>query len=152
MPQNKSKKRGGAGDPDVVKRRNLVRQLNRMLEEGSSARKKLDGRSEKRRKRLIEELKKGKKGKPLKPVDRVAHVHELLELGETLTSLRKQGVKFTRPQWTEETLAFAERVQAELGYRPEAWRILGLVFDGGKAKEAPKGGRPRKSGGTNERT
>ncbi len=140
------KKPHGAGDPAVVERRNLVRKLNTMLQKQSAAGKKRDGRSEKRRKRLVEELKKGKKGKPLKPVERIAHVHDLLELGETITTLRRQGVRFERPTWTAESLALAERVQAELGYRPEAWRILGVVFEGGKAKEAPRGGRPRGSG------
>ncbi len=144
--KKKASKKKRTVSRDVVEKRLLVRKFNRLVEESMQAAPKTDGRRAKRRNRLIEELKKGKKGKPLKAFERVEHVHELLQLGETLTSLRKQGVKTLNVPWSEETLKAAEEIQAKYGFAPMAWRIVGLTFDGGKPAIVKRGGRPKGSG------
>ena len=52
---------------------------------------KLDGRTEKRRKRLLRELEAGKArgSRELKPLDILQRVQELMDLGEPLSSIRK---------------------------------------------------------------
>ncbi len=146
MAQRKASKGKRTVSREVVERRLLVRKFNRLVEESMKSVPKVDGRQAKRRNRLIEELKKGKKGKPLKPFERVEHVHELLAMGETLTSLRKQGVKTLNVPWNETTLRAAEEIQAKYAFAPAAWRIVGLTFDGEKATVVKRGGRPKGSG------
>jgi hypothetical protein len=125
-----TKKRGGAkpasgrGSPEAVEKRRTARQLNTLL--GAASDKKLDGRTEKRRKRLIKELKDGRRGKPLKPIEVVTHTDELLEIGETLSSLRKQGVKPRKTDITDEVMEAAQRTQKAYGFKPEAWKMLGI--------------------------
>src|SRR5262245_37045434 len=87
---------GGRGSIEAIEKRRAARQLNSVFTGGAKQGGVLDGRTEKRRRRLIKELKEGKNGKILKPIEIVSHTHELLELGETLSSLRKAGVKAAR--------------------------------------------------------
>jgi hypothetical protein len=120
----------GRGSPEAVEKRRTARQLNTLLGGGSD--KKLDGRTEKRRKRLIKELKQGRKGTTLKPIDVVSHVDELLSIGETLSSLRKQGVKPRKTELSSEVLDAVRRTQKAYDFRPGAWKMLGIDMDGPK--------------------
>jgi hypothetical protein len=129
----------GRGRPEAVEKRRTARELNTLL--GGASDKKLDGRTEKRRKRLVKELKTGRRGTPLKPIEVVSHVDELLEIGETLSSLRKQGVKARKTEASPEVLDAVKRTQKAYGFRPEAWKMLGVTVEG--AKKGP--GRPRKA-------
>lgn len=130
---------GGRGSKEAIEKRRAARQLNTLLTGGKQPGDKLDGRTEKRRKRLIKELKDGRRGRPLKPIDFVTHVNELLELGETLASLKKQGVKPRKTEETPEVLQVVEQTQAAYDFKPEAWRMLGLKVGGKPAKKtAPR--------------
>ena len=131
MAQKRKTKKssGGRGSAEAIEKRRVARQLNTLLMGGSTGDKKLDGRTEKRRQRLVKELKEGKRGKPLKPILRVQHVNELLEIGETISSLRKQGVKAEKFETSEEVLDLVKRTQQAYSFRPEAWRILGIRVD-----------------------
>ena len=130
MTTKKSKNAsGGRGSAEAIEKRRVARQLNALLTTGTGKKSKLDGRTEKRRQRLIKELKSGKSGKALKPHDVLQHTHELLEIGESLASLRKQGVKPRRIDVTEEVLEVIKRHASAFQFRPEAWRMLGLKVD-----------------------
>lgn len=111
---------------------------------------KLDGRTEKRRRRLLQELKEGKGGHALKPIEIVTHANELLEMGETLSTIRKNGVRTPKldlddtPDKAETVL----RAQEAYGFRPEVWKLLGLdlaelTADSNLQKASPR--RRRKS-------
>jgi hypothetical protein len=147
----------GRGSPEAVEKRRAARQLNSLLLGTSKSAMELDGRTEKRRQRLIQELKEGRNGEPLKPIDRLGHVNELLGIGETLSSLRKHGIKSAKTTVSDEVIATAKRVQAaNPEIRPAAWKILGIdMAEGGAARSggerAPRGrakprGRGRRKG------
>jgi hypothetical protein len=121
-----TKSSGGRGSAEAIEKRRVARQLNSLLTGGSKIRSKIDGRTEKRRQRLVQELVDGKGGKPLKPNDAVDHTNELLSLGETMTSLKKQGVKPRRTPLTADVVETVERAQQAYSFNPEAWQILGI--------------------------
>lgn len=136
----------GRGSPEAVEKRRAARQLNTLLSATAKVGSELDGRTEKRRQRLVSELKEGRGGEPLKPIDRLGHVNELLGIGETFASLRKQGIKPIKTQLTEELIETAERVQAaNPDIRPAAWKILGVnMGENGKViRDENKRGRGR---------
>ena len=87
------KSTGGRGSAEAIEKRRVARQINSLFGGGGGQTGKLDGRTEKRRQRLLKELKEGRAGQPLKPIDIIAHANELLALGETLATIRKNGVK-----------------------------------------------------------
>jgi hypothetical protein len=137
----------GRGSPEAVEKRRAARQLNSLLLGTSKSAMELDGRTEKRRQRLIQELKEGRGGEPLKPIDRLGHVNELLTIGETFSSLRKHGIKPAKATLNEEVIATAERVQAaNPEIRPVAWKILGIEMS--ESGEVVRGGEsaPRRRG------
>ena len=128
----------GRGSPEAIAKRRAARQLNTLLTGGVKDPNKIDGRTENRRKRLIRELKDGKRGQQLKPIDFVSHVNELLELGESISSLKKHGVKQRKTEQTPEIMVTAEQTQAAYGFHRDAWRMLGLdVGTSGTPKRGP---------------
>ncbi|MFW5876895.1 MAG: hypothetical protein ACOCXM_09175 [Myxococcota bacterium] len=145
------KSSGGRGSKEAIEKRRAARQLNAVLTGGAKPGDKLDGRTEKRRQRLIKELKEGRRGQALSPIDFVSHVNELLDLGETLASLRKQGVKPRKTEQTPEVMQIVRQTQEAYGFRPDAWRLLGISVP---AQERSKGGaskKARKKGSTKSR-
>ena len=137
------KSSGGRGSREAIEKRRTARQLNALLEGGSTAAPKLDGRTEKRRKRLIEELKNGKRGKALKPAEVVSHTNELLGIGETISSIKKQGVKPRKFEVTDEAVEAARATQEAYGYDLAAWKMIGIKLDPPAASKA-RGGRAAK--------
>ncbi len=121
------KKKTRRGSPEAVEKRRVARQLNALLS-GESTGKKLDGRTEKKRQRMIATL-KGEKGPKLKPMERVQMASELMGMGETMASLKKHGVKTDKVAQSDETLELVERTQSIYGFEPSAWRILGIRLD-----------------------
>ncbi len=145
-PRKATKPTGGRGSAQAIEKRRVARQLNAVLTGGSPRSGGLDGRTEKRRQRLIKELADGKNGKALKPIDVVAHVDELLEIGETLSSLKKQGVKPQKTEITPEVMEVVKRTQHAYGFRPDAWKMLGLAVENGasRAKGTKTSSKPAK--------
>lgn len=137
------KSSGGRGSAEAIEKRRAARRLNALLLGGSKGPAKLDGRTEKRRRRLIKELTVGRAGKDLKPIDLLQHMHELLEIGESIASLRKQGVKMRRTDSSPEILSEVDRVQSAYGFHKDSWKILGVSLkeEADKAKVIK---RPRK--------
>ena len=116
------------GSEEAVAKRRAARALNKLFED--LTRRRLDGRTEKRRRRLLAELKSGRRGRALKPSDFVAHVSELLALGESIRSLRKNGLMVPPFRATPEALEVAREVQELCGYDPRAWKLLGVDLEG----------------------
>ncbi len=135
-----AKPKNRRGSPEAIEKRKAARRLNTLLDGGGKGASKLDGRTEKRRQRLITELKEGKGGKNLKSMEVLTKVDDLVKLGENFSSLKRAGVKVRRSAATPEIIAEAERVQLAYGFAPEAWKFLGITVGETKApkKAAPK--------------
>ena len=131
----------GRGSKEAIEKRRVARRLNTLLAANTS-RPKLDGRTEKRRQRLLKELKDGKRGKPIKPIEVVQHVDELLKMGESMASLRRAGVKPRRTSLNDEVAETVAVAQKSYQFEREAWRMLGLdVDESGKVSEKKRPGR-----------
>jgi hypothetical protein len=118
------------GSPEAIAKRRAARAFNDLLD--PSSHKGLDGRTEKRRKRLIAELEAGKtrgSGKPLKPIDVLSHVTELFELGETATSLRKVFRPRPAPAPDPKLLEALASLHRAYGFPKEAYSFLGIAED-----------------------
>src|SRR5687767_10334138 len=125
---------GGRGSAEAIEKRRVARQLNTLFL-GRDARGKVDGRTEKRRQRLLKELREGRRGQPLKPIEIVTHAHELLELGESIQSIKKNGVLVPRnADLPPDVSSVAKRAQQAYGFHPEVWRLLGIDVPGGAGK------------------
>lgn len=139
MARSKKTKRGS---PEAIAKRRAARALNRLFDEGGSPAA-MDGRTLKRKKRLIKELKEGKQGKPLKAHEVLGHVDELLKLGETLTTIRKmKPLTPPTPTLDDETVSVIKATQATYDFDPKAWKILGVdihkVVGGGGSEPRTK--------------
>ena len=116
------------GSPEAIAKRRAGRAFNVLLDAGGD-RRRLDGRSQKRRQRLLGELSTGRargSRKPLKPLDVLSRISELLDLGESPAAIRK----VCRPHPMPDDHPSLTRVLAQLhrayGFRPEAYRLMGL--------------------------
>lgn len=152
MAKGKRGGAGGRGSNEAIEKRRVARQLNALFGPSGGQNGKLDGRTEKRRKRLLKELKEGRRGAPLKPIEIVTHADELLELGETLSSIRKNGVRIrldARGQdgissFSTEQLEAVQRTQRAYGFRPEVWKLLGVNIEAGEDRAARSPARRRR--------
>jgi hypothetical protein len=132
MVKGKRSSTGGRGSAEAIEKRRVARQLNALFgADGENG--KRDGRTEKRRQRLLKELKEGRAGKPLKPIEVITHADELLSLGETLSTIRKNGVRTSRSDtnFSGAQLEAVRRAQSAYGFRPEVWKLLGVDVDKG---------------------
>jgi hypothetical protein len=89
-----------------------------------------DGRTERRRRRLLEELAKGaaRGGKrELKPIDVLARVQELLTLGEPLASIRKACPKPRPVEPTPEVIEGVRRIHEAYDFPADAYAFVGLT-------------------------
>ncbi|MBK7401998.1 MAG: hypothetical protein IPJ34_38565 [Myxococcales bacterium] len=140
------------GSPEAIEKRRVARAFNDLLGGNVSA-KKIDGRTEKRRARLLKDLSSESK-KELKPIDVLSHVKELLELGETLSSIRKvRTVPRPRPA-DDDAVALVKRLHAAYAFPLVAYRFVGIgedsltkagVKEGGAAPPAKRRGRKKKA-------
>ncbi len=130
---------GGRGSAEAIEKRRVARQLNTLFGANGHQAGKLDGRTEKRRQRLLKELKDGKRGQALKPIEIITHASELLEMGETLATIRKNGLKATKIEidGQGEKADAVRRAQEAYKFHPEVWKLLGIDLDElGEAPEA----------------
>ncbi|MBN8616276.1 MAG: hypothetical protein J0L92_37165 [Deltaproteobacteria bacterium] len=129
MPNAREQRLGhgkGRGSPEATEKRRAARALNSAFTRAAGSAGLLDGRAERRRQRLIKELKDGRRGAPLPPIDVLTHAAELLALGETLASLEKQGVRARKVESSPELIAAARRVQAAYEMPREVFALIGL--------------------------
>lgn len=139
------------GSPEAIAKRRAARSLNQLFAKGG-AEPGLDGRTLKRKRRLMKELTEGKGGAPIKAHEVLTHVTELLALGETMASIRKSKPLVPGPlEINEETTAVIKEMQASYGFDPRAWKVLGIDVEAVISGEAPepkstgkKRGRPSK--------
>jgi hypothetical protein len=125
-----SKPQNRRGSPEAIEKRRAARFFNDVLG-GGTARARLDGRTEKRRQRLLQELEAGagRGGRELKPLDVLQHVNELLDLGETVSSLRKIAKARKAHGLGEDVVVAVERLHAAYAFRPEVYRFVGIDDD-----------------------
>src|SRR5262249_21916347 len=92
---------------------------------------KLDGRTEKRRQRLLRELENrtARGARELKPLDVLQRVEELLELGEPLASIRKVSKMRKPPTFPEGAVDVVGRLRKACGVGPETSRCVGIGED-----------------------
>ena len=118
------------GSPEAIEKRRAARMFNDVLG-GGSAGAKLDGRTEKRRQRLMKELEAGtaRGARELKPLDVLQRVQELMDLGEPLSSIRKVAKvrKVSIPP--ESMVEIVGRLQRAYAFRPEVYRFVGIGED-----------------------
>ena len=119
------------GSPEAIEKRRAARIFNDVLGGRGSSAAKLDGRTEKRRQRLLRELEQGQArgARELKPLDVLQRVQELMDLGEPLSSIRKvtKVRKNTLP--ADSVVDIVERLQKAYGFRPEVYRFVGIGED-----------------------
>jgi len=119
------------GSPEAIEKRRAARLFNDILGGRGAGPHKRDGRTEKRRQRLMRELESGKVrgSRDLKPLDVLVRVHELMELGEPLRSIRKVA-KVRKPLVTaDEMVEVVGRLHRAYGFRPECYRFVGVGDD-----------------------
>ena len=118
----------GRGSPEVVEKRRAARAFNEALLGGAGAAL-VDGRTERRRRRLLEELSKGtiRGGKrELKPIEVLSRVQELLSLGEPLASIRKACPKPRPIDATPEIVEGIRRIHEAYTFPAAAYTFVGL--------------------------
>jgi hypothetical protein len=116
------------GSPEAIEKRRAARLFNDVLGGRGSAAQKLDGRTEKRRQRLLKELEDGKArgSRELKPLDVLQRVQELMDLGEPLSSIRKVA-KVRKSNLPEDSVVdIVQRLHKAYGFRPETYRFVGI--------------------------
>lgn len=113
--------------PEVVEKRRAARAFNEALLGGGPAI--VDGRTERRRRRLLEELAQGtaRGGKrELKPIEVLSRVQELLDLGEPLAAIRKACPKPRPVEATPEIVEGIRRIHEAYTFPPAAYSFVGL--------------------------
>ena len=137
------------GSPEAIEKRRVARVFNDILGGRGAAAHKLDGRTEKRRQRLLKELEAGKArgSRELKPLDILQRVQELMDLGEPLSSIRKVTKVKKSPVSSESIVGVVERLHRAYSFRPEVYRFVGIgeevLREAGVLAEGTKRGRPR---------
>lgn len=152
MAATKPRPKNRRGSPEAIEKRRVARVFNDVLGGRGAASAKLDGRTEKRRQRLLKELEAGKaRGtRELKPLDILQRVQELMDLGEPLSSIRKVTKVRKTPVPPEALVDLIERLQKAYSFRPEVYRFVGIGEDvlrlagvlEGAAKRARARGKP----------
>ena len=119
------------GSPEAIEKRRAARMFNDVLGGRGASTSKLDGRTEKRRQRLLRELEQGttRGARELKPLDVLQHVQELLDLGEPLSSIRKVSKIKKVPLLPDAMVDVVGRLHKAYGFRPETYRFVGITDD-----------------------
>ncbi len=120
-PQNRR------GSPEAIEKRRVARMFNDVLGGGAPA-SKLDGRTAKRRERLLRELEENRAHgqRELKPLDVLQRIQELLELGEPLTAIKKVR-KIPKPSTSNgDTVELIQRLHQAYNFKPETYRFVGI--------------------------
>jgi hypothetical protein len=116
------------GSPEAIEKRRAGRRFNDILTGRGGRRPALDGRTEKRRQRLLGELSLGttRTQRPLKPLDVLLRVDELLSLGEPLSSIRKVAKAKKTGLSPEAIVEAVGQLHTAYHFRPETYRFVGI--------------------------
>jgi hypothetical protein len=146
-----NKPRNRRGSPEAIEKRKAARIFNDVLGGRGRSAHRLDGRTEKRRQRLLKELEDGvsRGSRELKPLDVLQHVNELMELGEPLSSIRKVTKIRKTNVPAESVVDIVSRLHRAYNFRPETYRFVGIGEDvlrsaGVLADDSVRRGRPKK--------
>lgn len=125
--RNPAKVQNRRGSPEAIEKRRAARYFNDVLGGRGAGSQRLDGRTAKRRQRLLHELETGKaRGtRDLKPLDVLLRVQELLDLGEGLSALRKL-VKIKKLGFGDDVPVAVSRLHKAYNFRPEVYRFVGI--------------------------
>ena len=131
MAKATAKPQNRRGSPEAIEKRRAARQFNDVLGGRGASAQKLDGRTEKRRQRLLKELEDGKaRGhRDLKPLDILQRVQELMDLGEPLSAIRKVAKVRKTNLASDSLLSVVQRLHEAYKFRPEAYRFVGIGDD-----------------------
>jgi hypothetical protein len=108
---------------------------------------KLDGRTEKRRQRLLKELEENQAHgqKDLKPLDILQRVQELLELGETVSAIKKARKIPKSIGGGASTVELIHRLHNAYAFKTECYRFVGITDEVlGEAGVLPSARKPRR--------
>jgi len=146
--RNAAKPLNRRGSPEAIEKRRVARLFNDILGARGAGAHKQDGRTEKRRQRLMRELESGKVrgARELKPLDVLVRVNELLELGEPLRSIRKVTKLRKAVVPPEAMVEVVGRLHKAYGFRPECYRFVGVddeVLRTAGVLSAPRAAAPR---------
>jgi len=139
------------GSPEAIEKRRVARVFNDILGGRGNSSTKLDGRTEKRRQRLLRELEAGKArgSRELKPLDILQRVQELMDLGEPLSSIRKVTKVKKSAVSADGIVGVVERLHRAYSFRPEVYRFVGIgeevLREAGVLAEAAKRTRLRRT-------
>jgi hypothetical protein len=119
------------GSPEAIEKRRVARVFNDILGGRGASTHALDGRTEKRRQRLLRELEAGKArgSRELKPLDVLQRVQGLMDLGEPLSSIRKVTKVKKSAVSPEAIVGVVERLHRAYSFRPEVYRFVGIGED-----------------------
>ncbi len=142
------------GSPEAIEKRRVARVFNDILGGRGASAHKLDGRTEKRRQRLLKELEAGKArgSRELKPLDVLQRVQELMDLGEPLSSIRKVTKVRKSAVAPEAIVRVVERLHRAYSFRPEVYRFVGIgeevlreagVLESGGARASKRRPKPK---------
>ncbi len=128
MAKATAKPQNRRGSPEAIEKRRAARQFNDVLGGRGASAQKLDGRTEKRRQRLLKELADGmaRGRRDLKPLDVLQRVQELMDLGETIGSIRKVAKVRKTALSPDAILTVVQRLHEAYKFRPEAYRFVGI--------------------------
>jgi hypothetical protein len=146
-PAQKAQNRRGS--PEAIEKRRVARLFNDILGGRGTGAHKRDGRTEKRRQRLMRELESGKMrgSRELKPLDVLQRVQELMDLGEPLSSIRKVAKVKKSAVSPESIVDVVERLHRAYSFRPEVYRFVGIgeevLREAGVLADGSKRGRAR---------
>ncbi|HEY8428656.1 MAG TPA: hypothetical protein VIL20_09790 [Sandaracinaceae bacterium] len=124
-----TKKETRRGSPEAIAKRRSARKLNTLFERGVQIAS-IDGRTLKRKNRMLKELKEGRGGVPLKAQQVLAYATELFEMGENLGTIRAlKPLLPERPPLTPEVVEAMRATQEAYNFSPRAWRLLGVDIE-----------------------
>lgn len=142
------------GSPEAIEKRRVARMFNDVLS-GGGATTKLDGRTAKRRERLLRELEENKAhgARELKPLDILQRVQELLELGEPIGSIKKVRKIPRAMSSNASTIELIQRLHHAYGFRKETYRFVGISDEvlsnagviPGESKRSGRSGRRKRA-------
>jgi hypothetical protein len=125
-----AKRANRRGSPEAIEKRRAARFFNDVLG-GRRGDAKRDGRTEKRRQRLLRELEDGvaRGSRELKPLDVLQRVQELMDLGEPIGAIRKIAKVRKSNVLPDSIVEVVGRLHNAYHFRPETYRFVGIGED-----------------------
>lgn len=127
-PSPRSPAQNRRASPEAVAKRRAARAFNEVVLGPGPGPRAGDGRTERRRRRLLQELADGvtRTGHELKPIDVLLRVQALLDLGETAASIGEAVAVPSTVKTTDALIEGVRKLHAAYGFAPEAYRFVGI--------------------------